>query len=176
MLIGGRTHVGMLNHVDWWKPSNKTFVYDFKDETWTSGPEMSYARAGLDCTSFNDEEDINWTIVSRGLYEFNGVAGFSQTEILEENSSNWTSVAYYQWTVMNPDARDFKMISFLDKVMLLGGREENKERKSTTKIFELEKSTNGQFEWILSDLSLTYPRTTPITVLNVPLSFVSPNW
>ena len=103
MLIGGRTHVGMLNHVDWWKPSNKTFVYDFKDETWTSGPEMSYARAGLDCTSFTDEEGINWTIVSGGLYEFNGVAGFSQTEILEENSSNWTSVAYYQWTGLHTE-------------------------------------------------------------------------
>ena len=47
MLIGGRTY----NEHDVYVFSAKTFVYDFKDDTWTSGPEMSYARAGLDCTS-----------------------------------------------------------------------------------------------------------------------------
>ena len=46
-------------------------------------------------------------------------------------------------------------------------------RKSGTDIYELLKSANGQFEWILSDLSLKYQRTTPFIALDVPLSSIN---
>ena len=62
MLIGGI--IVDKNEADFYY-SNKTFVYDFLVNTWTSGPEMSVGRANHGCTSFTDKDDIiNWTIVS----------------------------------------------------------------------------------------------------------------
>ena len=46
-------------------------------------------------------------------------------------------------------------------------------RKSGTDIYELVKYANDQFEWILSDLSLVYQRTTTFTVLDVPLASIN---
>ena len=53
------------------------------------------------------------------------------------------------------------LINFMGKVMLIEGIVaypcvDQCVRKSGTDIYELLKSANGQFEWILSDLSLVY--------------------
>ena len=77
----------------WWNEadfyySNKTFVYDFLVNTWTSGPEMSVGRANHGCTSFTDKDDIiNWTIVSGDDSVINKL-----TQMLKENSSEWTDM------------------------------------------------------------------------------------
>ena len=85
MLIGG-IKVDK-NEADFYY-SNKTFVYDFLVNTWTSGPEMSVGRANHGCTSFTDKDDIiNWTIVSGDDSVINKL-----TQMLKENSSEWTDM------------------------------------------------------------------------------------
>ena len=169
MLIGGRM---TDKHEEKSYNSNKTFVYDFLVDTWTSGPDMSAGRAGHGCTSFTDKENINWTIVSGGLCEFD--VGFKLTEMLEENSSEWTDMAiHYHFT-----NADLNLINFQGKVMLIEGIQcptcyPQCPKESGTAIFELVKSANGHFEWILSDISLKHPRTTTFTVLDVPLTSIN---
>ena len=166
MLTGGTTGEIINNElqiIDY--ESAKTFVYDFLKNTWTSGPEMSFGRTGHGCTSFTDEEDINWTIVSGGLYSNDGV---KLTEMLEENSSEWTEME-----INHPLINFCFLINFIGKVILLESENNGDYSKSGTKMHELVKSANGQFEWILSDLSLKYQRTTPFIALDVPLSSVN---
>ena len=52
----------------------------------------------------------------------------------------------------------------MGKAMLIEGIISGGVRISGTDIYELEKSANGQFTWILSDLSLKYHRTTSFTL------------
>ena len=144
--------------------SPKTFVYDFLENTWTSGPAMSFGRSGHGCTSFTDEEDINWTIVSGGLYSNDGV---KLTEMLKENSSEWTDIEKN-----HPMINFCYLINFMGKVILFESESNGDHSKSGTKMHELVKSANGQFEWILSDLSLRYQRTTTFTVLDVPFGSI----
>ena len=167
MLIGG-TIVDKHGNVT--NTSNKTFVYDFLVNAWTSGPEMSVGRANHACTSFTDKDDINWTIVSGGVFSWPN----KYTEMLEENSSEWTYME-----MNDPYAnRDPNLINFMGKTMLFEGIATKHcglqcVRKSSTDIYELVKSANGQFEWTLSDLSLLYQRTTTFTVLDVPLESIN---
>ena len=171
MLIGGLT-----NDYDEEISHAETFIYDFSidNNTWTTGPKMSIARFGHGCATFTDEEGINWTIAFGGvwLYDwFDGSYGDDAelTEVLKENSSVWTSVGSSNTLLFH----EMKLINFMDKVILVGGSGDES-RLSGTKMYELVKSPNGEFEWILSDLSLKYPRTT-FTLLDVPLSYIKPN-
>ena len=172
MLIGGQTSISYNKQIE----HAETFIYDFSidDNTWTTGPEMSIPRAGHGCATFTDEEGFNWTIAFGGVWPYNfyydlyGDDG-ELTEILRENSSKWTSVVSNNPLLFH----DMKLINFMDRVILIGGSGDES-RLSGTNMFELVKSTNGQFEWILSDLSLKYPRTT-FTVLDVPISSIKPN-
>ena len=61
---------------------------------------------------------------------------------------------------------DHKMISFVDKVMVIGGSSIFGVRQSTTEMLEMVKSSTGQYEWIVSDQSLKHSRSTPFNVLS----------
>ena len=65
------------------------------------------------------------------------------------------------------------LINFMGKVILIESESNGSPSKSGTKMHELVKSANGQFKWILSDLSLKYQRTTPFIALDVPLSSIN---
>ena len=173
MLIGGLTF-----EYDIWEDivHAETFIYDFSinNNTWTTGPDMSIPRVGHGCATFTDEEGINWTIAFGGVWLYDWFDGYygddaELTEVLKENSSVWTSVGS-----SNPlPFYEMRLINFMDKVILIGGSDDET-RLSGTNMYELVKSPNGQFEWILSELSLKYPRTT-FTVLDVPISSIKLN-
>ena len=96
--------------------------------------------------------------------------------MLKENSLQWT----YEGTGLpfSINFHSLKLINFIGKVLLIGGSETIEEYDSlisATTIYELEKSPNGYFEWILSDFSLKYPRTTTFTVLDVPFKSIKLN-
>ena len=171
MLIGGFTfeYEDDIDHAE-------TFIYDFSinNNTWTTGPDMSIPRVGHGCATFTDEEGINWTIAFGGVWLYHWFDGSygddaELTEVLRENSSVWTSVGSSNPLLFY----EMKLINFMDKVILIGGSDDDT-RLSGTNMYELVKSPNGQFEWILSELSLKYPRTT-FTVLDVPISSIKLN-
>ena len=175
MLIGGRSCTNENESAYY----TKTFIYDFLVGTWTNGPEMSPGRAGLGWTSFTDEDNINWTIISGGLeknyhwneeWNWNGPDDYKLTQMLKENSTKWTDIVINLPFLL----LELKLINFMGKAMLIGSTSSDTSRICGTDIYELEKSANGQFEWILSDLSLTYQRTTTFTVLDVPLESLTP--
>ena len=134
---------------------------------------MSIGRANHGCTSFTDKDDINWTIVSGGVFSFDGDSVINKlTQMLKENSSEWTDMEmnylYMQIGISPYTNNALSLINFMGKAMLIEGTD-----TEGTDIYELVKSANGQFEWILSDLSLRYQRTTTFTVLDVPLSSIN---
>ena len=153
MLIGGI--IVDKNEADFYY-SNKTFVYDFLVSTWTSGPEMSVGRANHGCTSFTDKDDINWTIVSGGVFSFDGDSVINKlTQMLKENSSEWTDMEmnylYMQIGISPYTNNALSLINFMGKVMLIEGIVpypcvDQCVRKSGGDIYELLKSANGQFE------------------------------
>ena len=155
MLIGGRNCMNLTVVTTFY---TKTFIYDFLIDTWTNRPELSFGRAGLGCTSFTDEDDINWTIISGGLLYYPD--DYKLTQVLKENSNEWTDVEIN----LPLTFADLKLINFMGKAMLIEGIISGGVRISGTDIYELEKSANGQFTWILSDLSLKYNRTTSFTL------------